>query len=127
MITRKDHRAFSLGLKLLKLSLHSRYQMIALLYKGGRLISVGVNKEEAAPKTYIKDRRANLHLHAEISALHGIDKKDCKNGTIYVVGKTRAENFLMSKPCWICLNWMYNMGIKRIVYHDRLGELLELE
>lgn len=126
VISSKDQRAFQLGLKLLKLSTHSRYRLVAIIMKSGRVISVGVNREDAAPKGYTKETRENLHLHAEIAACHGLSRKETKNSTMYVIGKTKFNNWLLSKPCYLCYNWIKNMEIRRIVFNDRQGELHEV-
>lgn len=125
MITSKDNRIKNLGRKLLKLSFHSKYKMIALLVKGGNIISVGANKE-GAPKPYVKCHRPEMGLHAEVSCLAGITKDQSKNTTIYVVGQTTKGNNMLTKPCKSCYSFIKEMGIRRVVYETSSGELEEL-
>lgn len=125
MITQKDLRWESLAQKMLKINNHPKYKMISLVIRGGRLISVGTNKE-SAPKRFIKAHREGLKLHAEVDSLIGVDKSTTKNATLYIIGETLAGNKMTTKPCSTCLGFIEKMGLRRIVYQDK-GKLVELK
>lgn len=125
MITQKDLRIQKLGKKLLKLSNHSRYKMVCLLVKGGNILSVGNNKENSAPKPFVKQYRPSMQLHAEMSCLAGVLKENSKNSTVYVLGETVNGNQMLSKPCPSCESFLKEMLIRRVVYENREGILEE--
>lgn len=126
MITKKDQRWMSLAQKMSKASNHHKYLFCCAIVKGGRLISIGINKDQSAPKLYAKPNRPNMNLHSEIAACHGIDKKEIKNATAYIGGMSKSEKRILTKPCSVCYNWLKTMGIRRIVYQERTGELNEV-
>ncbi len=124
MITTKDLKIVSLAKKMLNLSTHPRYHMVAVISKGGRVISVGINKVSAA-KRFTK-QRPGMHLHAEIDALTNLSKEQTKGCTITLVGTTAAGNNMVTKPCNICQDFIEYMNIRRIVYMDK-DEVKELK
>lgn len=86
---------------------------------GARLISYAVNKENAAPKSYIKPHRLNFAAHAEIEALHNLDKETVNGGTIYIYGITTAGRTMQScRPCTTCWSHILSMGLKKVVYNE---------
>lgn len=124
MITTKDKRWIDLAKKAAKASNHNRYHMSCVVVKGGRLISIGVNKLNS-PKRFTIQRPC-MRLHAEIDALLGISKPAAKNSTAYITGFTAAGNDLKSSaPCQSCLQFLDSMGIKRVVYTEN-GNTKEL-
>lgn len=125
MITRKDLRIQKLGKKLLKLSNHSRYKMVCLLVKGGNILSVGNNKENSAPKPFVKQYRPSMQLHAEMSCLAGVLKETSKNATVYILGETVNGTQMLSRPCPSCEGFLREMQVRRVVYENRDGNLEE--
>lgn len=126
MITKKDTRWMNLAQKMSRASNHHRYLFCCLIVKGGRLISVGINKDQSAPKIYARPDRPNMNLHSEISACHNIDRRELKNATAYIGGISKTGGKILTKPCRMCYSWLQTMGIKRIVFIDKLGELQEV-
>lgn len=113
--------------KLSALSTHHKYYFGCVIYKSNRVMSVGINKDNSAPKQWTKQTRPNMSLHAEIDALLNLTKDQCKNAVMYVYGKTRKRsNCFVSKPCDSCLLAIDKMGIKRVVYMSK-GELQEIK
>lgn len=123
-ITNKDVKWSEVGSKFAKESRCSLYQMAAVLIKGGRLMSFGVNAP-GGPAFYIKKHRPNLSKHAEIECLKNLNRDDTANTTLYVVGKTVNGTTIFSRPCQSCMEFCKRMGIKRVVYHDRDGNLIK--
>lgn len=103
---------------MLKHSTHNNYLFAAVLVKGGRVISTGVNKM-AAPKRFTRPHRKNMALHCEISAILGLDKSKTKNTTLVINGTTAAGNLACTKPCQTCLTALETAGVRRIVYMDK--------
>ncbi len=126
MIHKRDTNWVKLCKKLFQYSNHSRYLLGCVVVKGGRVINMGINVEFKGSKGYLRKHRKNLALHAEVAALHGISKKNSKGSTLYVIGQTKAGNCILSKPCATCLLFINQMGIKRVVYGNIRGEVMEL-
>lgn len=124
MITKKDSKWMSLAKKMQRLSNHPKYKMVCLIVKSSRLISVGVNKD-SAPKHFVKKYRDGMHLHAEISSILGVDKDTTRGCTAYISGETKSGKNMLAKPCPSCYDCLMVMGIKRIVYLTREGEINE--
>ena len=127
MITTKDKKWNDLARKFLSTSTHSKYRMVAILVKGGRLISAGANKENSAPKRYVKQIRTNMSLHAEVCCLSGISKEASRGATIYIVGETAKGNSMLTAPCESCLSFIFHMDLKRIVYETKENKLEEIK
>jgi len=99
--------------------------MVCILVKGGSIISVGANKENSAPKPFVKQYRPSMQLHAEMSCLAGVLKENSKNSTVYVLGETVNGNQMLSKPCPSCEGFLREMQVRRVVYENRDGNLEE--
>lgn len=95
----------------------------AVIVKGGRVLSVGVNKWRNKVNQHPVGTEYNPHLtyHAEIDAL--IRCPDTVGATIYIarVGKDGLQKF--SRPCQRCMKEIRKAGIKKIIYTaDNTGE-----
>lgn len=102
-----------LAKKISQLSQHPRYKFGCVIYKSARVISIGVNKDNAAPKRWVKQHRPNMNLHAEIDALLGLTKEQTKNAIMYVYGSAK-----LTSPCESCQTAINQMGIKKVVFVD---------
>lgn len=93
-------------------------KMGAALFQGARLLSTGHN-------LYAKTKPGNSHrmdngvvfntsVHAEQMAIDKIKHYDYSNAklTVYVVRLDMSGNFVLSKPCDICVSYMKEHGIK---------------
>lgn len=125
MITKKDIKRMRLAEKIAQISNHYRYKFGCILYKSNRVISMGVNKENSAPKSWVK-KRPNMNLHAEISTILGLTKDQTKQTTLYIYGTTAKGNSIVSKPCECCLQALDKMQVKRVVYMNK-GQIEELK
>ena len=100
--------------------------MSAILVKGGRVISIGVNRAgnghlKAPEYTYV-NHRMHRGIHAELAAILAANEEDVKGATLYVSGETtKGGNLIMSKPCAACQSILKRYGIKDVFYHDRSG------
>lgn len=108
---------------MLKINQHPKYQIISLVVRGGRLLSVGTNKQ-AAPKRFTKPHRQSMSLHSEIDAILGLSKESTKGSTLYIIGQTAKGNKMNVKPCLTCQKVCDTLGLKRIVYQD-MEKLIE--
>lgn len=93
--------------------------MVAIVVKGNRLLSIGINSLNA-PKRFTRPHRDNMHLHAEVDALLNLDRNKTRGATIFIYGQTAAGNEMSStSPCNTCINMIDTMGIKRVVYMEK--------
>lgn len=98
------YRWFALALRLAKLSNHPKHKLAAVVVKGGSVLSQAVN----------------LHTwgkHAERRALSACSNTE---GATLIVAR---HNSSMSKPCPICLMYIKEAGISKIVYANWDSEL----
>ena len=102
------------------MSLHGRYQIGALIVRGGKILSRGCNQTKSDPMVvrlcaYAVGRKDKLKnkLHAEMRALKGID---AEGAAASVVRITKAFELGLSKPCAMCMRMLREAGVKKIVY-----------
>ena len=86
----------------------------AVLVKGGRCISLGLNRYRNDQEYFFMAREARSY-HAEEACLRGIGDR-AEGATIYVARISRAGDEVMSKPCDNCMDIIKRAGIKRVVY-----------
>lgn len=122
-ITSKDKRWVALAKKMLPYSNHHNYRMVAVLVKGGRIISYGTNS--IGPAAFFLRFAENRGRHCEVRCLFGLARKYTKGATLYVVGETKLGNIVLSKPCPSCLEFIGRMGLRRVVYHSIEDILIE--
>ncbi len=97
---------YSVALRHTRHSTHHKHKMAAIVVRGGRILSVAANTNMP-------------HGHAEARAIkRGIDYA----GATVIVAR---GNLLISRPCPKCMAVIEAAGIKKMVYADRLGRLVE--
>lgn len=86
----------------------------AVIVKGGRLLSVGINvnrnspQDKAVPPTEIA-------VHAEEAALRALGG-EARGAKIYVARVLRNDQPALSRPCDRCYEAIVAAGIKEIIY-----------
>lgn len=97
--------------------------MSAVIVKGGRVLAVGVNRDGTG---YLKFKlfKEFQGVHAEVDAILQCDVSELKGAEMYVVGKrSRTTGLITSKPCEACQQYLANMGLKAVYYHDSQGTI----
>lgn len=94
-----------------------RHKHGAVLYKSGRVLSVGINAHRNKHPT-MEIEFADYTRHAEIHALRATGYGlGIVGATLYVVrANVRLGTFMFSKPCAPCEQALKANGIKRVVY-----------
>jgi len=82
-----------------------RYQLGAIIFKGGSILSRGYNYES---------------VHAEHSALKKLKPHQTEGADILVV-RINTKGLAMAKPCTDCHKKLVNNGIRRVFYSDNDG------
>jgi deoxycytidylate deaminase len=124
MITSKDVARMKITMKALCSSKCPRYLMSSALFKGGRLVSIATNSS-GPPAFFLKKKRENMSRHAEVRCLFGLSKEETKGSTLYICGKTTNDTLILTRPCPSCYDLVKAHKIKRIVYMNKAGELIE--
>jgi deoxycytidylate deaminase len=91
----------------------------AVLYRRGKVISIGYNQKKTHPKA---QRFYEFpYLHAEMHCLVRADEDDATNASIACVRINRNGDLMNSKPCPACMSAMKSYGISYVVYSYRDG------
>lgn len=87
----------------------------AVIVKGGRVISIGINKNRNHP-TVVSAEHIKTHcsIHAEIDALRKVS--NAKGATIYVARVNKKGQDRMSRPCDRCHDAISDAGIRKVIY-----------
>jgi deoxycytidylate deaminase len=127
IITSKRHRSFMrLAEKKAMESKVRPYRMAAVLVKGSRVLSIGLNADH---KGYLKSKhyKCNQNYHAECSALMQVDPELLRGATVYVAGLSPASDgsklCWSSRPCPSCQALLHEYGIKSVIFHNNQGGL----
>lgn len=86
----------------------------AACFKGGRLLSVGVNKNTAPGRQWIDDMPCSEH--AEVAAIRQL--KNTAGVTLYVARVRKDGSSGFSRPCVNCQKYIAASGIKKVIYTD---------
>jgi deoxycytidylate deaminase len=102
-----------------------RLTMIAIIKKGGNIISIGINDyfRLAYPFKDVNNYSKYSGLHAELDAINKCTKEQLKGSTIIVYGLSRTGKLpLSSRPCKSCYNAIKSVGIKKMIYYNKEGK-----
>ena len=106
------HKFFELARRLSKYSNHHQHKHGCVIVDKNRVVSVGFNKD----KTHTKSIHKWNFLHAEISALIGLEFEKTKGCTAYIYRENKSGQPAMSRPCEACEMALKLAGIKKICY-----------
>lgn len=100
----------------------SRFRLGAVVVKKGKVIGAGFNK---MGKTHpINKTLGDIYdrgIHAEIDACLGLSAVDLCGSTITICRVYKDGRRALAKPCWMCMRYLMQVGIKRIVYSTEEG------
>lgn len=105
---------FELAKKLASKSDHSQHRLGCVISKKNRIVSIGWNKL----KTHSKSPHKFKSIHAEFSAILGIDPEELKGSDIYIYRQRRNGVPANSFPCESCFNMLQSICVKNIYYTD---------
>lgn len=120
-MSNKINRIMKVAYKATFKSAHDQ-PMAAVLVKGNRILSVGINQTE---KTHPEQKErvgrtgrivSSKKIHAELDALIGADYANIRGSTIYVVRRKKNMDFGLARPCASCEALLKSYGIKKVVY-----------
>lgn len=85
----------------------------AILYRGGRVLAVGVNSQRNEHPSMEIDPTEYTY-HAEVAAMFGVHSTE--GATLFVARINRRGNPVYSCPCENCMHSILVGGIKRVVF-----------
>lgn len=96
----------------------------AVIVKGGRVLSVGWNKNRNHPKVVSPEHiKSDCSYHAEEVAIREAGEANVKGAVIYVARINRNGHDRDSKPCSKCAALIEKVGIKRVIFTMEAGEI----
>lgn len=121
----KRHKKYiALCLKKAKKNDIDNYRHAAVITKGGRVLSVGINTNKAG--CLIDPLYEMKGVHAELNALCRLSEKQIRGSTLYVAGWSKANNLILSKPCPKCQEYIKKFDLKAVYYATPNGEYEKL-
>ena len=112
----RDQKFINLAQKLCKLSEHS-YKMAAIVTKGSRILSFGINKYRTHPKQinpFTKER--GVSVHAELAAIIGVSEENLRGSSVYIARRLVNGEAALAKPCTCCIAILREAGVKKVIY-----------
>ena len=94
------------------------YRHGAVLVKGSTVRSscANQNKFKGWGNRFRRKNEGYATLHAELGCVLGVDRRDTKNATVYVVRIDAKDDFKLSRPCAMCQAALKHVGIKKVIY-----------
>ena len=87
----------------------------AVVVKGGRIVSTGINRFKNHPMTVSPEHiKEHCSVHAEVDAIRKL--KNARGATIYIARIGKRGNQALSRPCDNCYTAIQRAGINKIVY-----------
>lgn len=86
----------------------------AVVVKGGRVLSTGVNKLKNHPLNVSEEHIKKCSVHAEVDAVKKASNP--RGATVYVARINKRGDEMLSRPCNKCYEYLIQSGIKKIIY-----------
>ena len=101
------------------------YKHGAVLFKGGTVLNVSVNKNRYARfgKRFRRRDCGHATHHAELGCILGLDRTTTRGSDLYVVRIGKAGELRLSKPCEMCEAVLRHVGVRRVFYSIDQEEL----
>lgn len=92
-------------------SSHAQHRMGCVIAKGSRVLGVGYNVNKTHPKSPHFFKTVHAEFMAAINAGY-----DIEGATVYVFRQIKDGTPAMAKPCQSCWKFLYECGVKEVVY-----------
>lgn len=80
-----------------------------IVKRGGAVVASGYNHE---------------NIHAEVHALKQL--RDTRGVVLYSYRVNKAGHLTMAKPCSRCQDYILDAGVKKVLYSDENGRIVEM-
>ena len=115
--TSREKRMLGLAAKQASNSDFPVFKHGAVLAKGSKVLSLGVNKNQFSSfAAKFKKEPEHATVHAELGCILRVDRGSTSGATIYVVRINSQGEWRLSKPCCMCQTAMRHVGIRRVIY-----------
>lgn len=94
--------------KLVHKARHQAHRHAAVVYRGGCVVSTGVNHDT---------------IHAEVQALKKLWPDHRRGTTVVSIRMTRGGKLGLAKPCAECEAYMREAGVKTVLYSNAQGKM----
>lgn len=121
---KRHNRYIRFCLKKAKQNDIDNYKHCAVLVKGNRILSVGLNSNKAG--CLVDPLYDKKGVHAELDALCKLSEDQIKGSTLYVAGWSRGNHVVTSKPCPYCQEYLKKFDIKAVYYSTPTGGYEEM-
>ncbi len=105
---------------------NQRWKLVAIL-ANSKPIAIAAN---VLDKTHPETSRYNPYFgtHAEFRCLKKAPYGKAKNCTLYVFRwSDKDQEFKLAKPCPMCMDFITEAGIKRVIYSTNENEMAEIK
>ena len=100
------------------------YKMGAVIFKGPRILSSGHNEIRGNGRIHPKYKYFDNTIHAEQSAVLSLkDWGKAKNSDILIVRINNSGKFSLAYPCPMCQSFLKFLGINKVYFSDRDGNI----
>lgn len=103
-----------MGLNAASLSSLYPFRMSAIIFKGKRILSIGINEVRASKHVHRKFKKFEDSCHAEAMAISRMYPGDPKGASIFICRLRASGEFGNAKPCLRCQQLIGEAGIKHI-------------
>jgi deoxycytidylate deaminase len=97
------------------------FRCSAIIFKGKRIISTGINEIRSSKHIQQKYKRFPEAVHAEMAALMHAYPDDPKGASILVCRINPSGQMSNAKPCARCQNGLHDAGIKFVYCTNNVG------
>ena len=123
-LARQDN-FINIAIKVSQLSNH-KFKIGAVISKGRRIISFGINKYKSHPKQINPHtKQQGTSIHAELDALIRAPYPLINNSSIYIARLLRNGETGYCRPCSSCIILLKQYGIKKMIYTLENDEIKE--
>lgn len=95
-----------------------RWKVIAIL-TGKKPISIATNNPHKS-HPLVDKHNSNRRVHAEIRCLRNAPAEKIRDSTMYIFRSSNGS-FKLAKPCFMCMSYLQEMGVKKIIYSTDTG------
>lgn len=126
-LSNKKRRYIEAAMRIAAQSEFLEYRHGAILVRGGSVINTSCNKNKyrAWGQRFRDSKKQFGHAthHAELGCVLGLDRSMTEGATIYVVRIGKTGILRNSKPCPMCEAALEYVGIKKVIYSDKDGDI----
>lgn len=102
------------------------FKIGVIIFKGNVILSRGYNKISHNRKLHPKFMKWLGSIHAEQDAILNANTS-LKGASILVIRINNIYNLKNSKPCRYCMKYLQYVGIKKIYYSDKDGDIVMMK